>query len=343
VKISEVAISRPVFASMVILALVVFGVTSYGTIGVDLYPNVEIPVVTVTVPYEGADPETVEIDVTDVIEESVNTISGIKTLRSESIEGLSQVFIEFDLEEDIDLVSQDVRDKVAKIRGDLPLEIEPPIIEKFDVNSSPILSIVVAGPASIRQLTEYADDVVKPHLEGASGVGNIRLVGGRKREIRVWLHADLLQAYGLSPDDVTDTLTKENVEPPGGRVQTDAREIIVKTKGKLERVDEFEELIVAVRGGVPIRLGQVATVEDGLEDARSLARLNGQRAVSLLVRRQSGKNLLEVAVAVKQRLAELRGRLPAGFPTHSLPEATRVGCSQSHGAPQVYRDLCGYA
>ena len=312
-KISEVAISRPVFASMVILALVVFGVTSYGTIGVDLYPNVEIPVVTVTVPYEGADPETVEIDVTDVIEESVNTISGIKTLRSESIEGLSQVFIEFELEEDIDVVSQDVRDKVAKIRGDLPLEIEPPIIEKFDVNSSPILSIVVAGPASIRQLTEYADDVVKPHLEGAPGVGNIRLVGGRKREIRVWLHADLLQAYRLSPEDVTDTLTQENVEPPGGRVQTDAREIIVKTKGKIERVEEFEDLIVAVRRGVPIRLGQLATVEDGLEDARSLARLNGQRAVSLLVRRQSGENLLEVAVAVKERLDELRARLPEGY------------------------------
>ena len=312
-KISEVAINRPVFASMVILALVVFGVTSYGTIGVDLYPEVEIPVVTVTVPYEGADPETVEIDVTDVIEESVNTISGIKTLRSESIEGLSQVFIEFELEEDIDLVSQDVRDKVAKIRGDLPLEIEPPIIEKFDVNSSPILSIVVAGPASIRELTEYADDVVKPHLESASGVGNIRLVGGRKREIRVWLHADMLQAYGLSPDDVTDTLAKENVEPPGGRVETDAREIIVKTKGKVERVEEFEDLIVAVRGGVPIRLGQIATVEDGLEDARSLARLNGERAVSLLVRRQSGKNLLEVAAAVKERLDELRGRLPQGY------------------------------
>ena len=312
-KISEVAISRPVFASMAILALVVFGVTSYGTIGVDLYPDVEIPIVTVTVPYEGADPETVEIDVTDVIEESVNTISGIKTLRSESIEGLSQVFIEFELEEDVDLVSQDVRDKVAKIRGDLPLEIESPIIEKFDVNSSPILSIVVSGPASIRELTEYADDVVKPQLEGAPGVGNIRLVGGRKREIRVWLHADMLQAYGLSPEDITDTLTKENIEPPGGRVQTDAREIIVKTKGKIERVEEFEDLIVAVRRGVPIRLGQLATVEDGLEDARSLARLNGQRAVSLLVRRQSGENLLEVAVAVKQRLDELRGRIPQGY------------------------------
>ena len=150
-KVSELSIKRPVFASMVILALVVFGVVSYRSIGVDLYPNIDFPVVTVTVPYEGADPETVESEVTDVVEEAVNTISGIKTLRSQSMEGLSQVFVEFELGEDVDIVSQDVRDKVSSVRGELPREIDPPIIEKFDINSAPVLAIVLAGPVSIRE------------------------------------------------------------------------------------------------------------------------------------------------------------------------------------------------
>jgi len=313
VKIAELSIRRPVFASMVILAMVVFGLTSYRSIGVDLFPDVEFPVVTITVPYEGADPETVETEVTDVIEEAVNTISGVKTLRSESMEGLAQLFVEFELEEDVDIVSQEVRDKVASIRGDLPLEIDPPIVEKFDIDSSPILAIVVSGPVSIRELTEYADDVVKPHIEGSRGVGNVRLVGSREREIRIWLRADMLHAHDLSAGEVIDVLRRENIEPPGGRVETPTREIIVKTKGKVEKVEDFEDLVVANRGGTPVRLRDVAWVEDGQEDFRSLARLGGQRAVSLLVRRQSGENVLAVANGVKERLEELRRRLPEGY------------------------------
>ena len=158
-KISQTAIQRPVFTWMVILALVVFGITSYRRIGVDLFPDVDIPVVTVTVPYEGADPETVETEVTDVIEEAVNTISGIKSLRSESMEGAAQVFVEFKLGEDIDVVSQEVRDKVAGVRGDLPLEIEPPIVEKFDIDSSPIMSIVISGCSTFHSFD------LKPPLE----------------------------------------------------------------------------------------------------------------------------------------------------------------------------------
>ena len=239
-KISETCIQRPVFASMMIAALVVFGLTAYRTIGVDLYPDVDIPIVTVTVPYTGADPETVETEVTDKIEEAVNTISGVKTLRSESIEGLAQVFIEFELEENIDVVSQEVRDKVSGIRGDLPLEIDPPVVEKFDIDSSPIMAIVISGSSPIRELTRYADDVVKPRVESVSGVGNVRLVGDREREVRIWLRADELRAHGLTARNVIDTLREENLEPPGGRVETQQREIIVKTKGKVERVAEFK-------------------------------------------------------------------------------------------------------
>jgi len=312
-KISEVSINKPVFASMVMLSLVVFGLTAYRSIGVDLFPDVDMPVVTVSVVYEGADPETVETEVTDLVEEAVNTISGIKSLRSESIEGLCQVFVTFELEEDIDVVSQEVRDKVGAIRGDLPREIEPPLIQKLDLDSAPIMAIVLSGPASIRDLTEYADNVVKARIEGSPGVGSVRLVGDREREIRIWLRVDQLQARELSARDVLDKLREENLEPPGGRVETAEREIIVKTKGKLETVEEFSDLIVANRDGTPIRLGEVAWVEDGMEDFRSLARLNGERAVSLLVRRQSGTNMLEVADGVKKQLAKLEGELPKDY------------------------------
>ena len=312
-RISEVSIRRPVLASMIILAMVVFGLVSYRQIGVDLFPDVDIPVVTVTVIYEGADPKTVESEVTDLIEEAVNTIAGVKTLRSESIEGLGQVFVEFELEEDIDVVSQDVRDKVAGIRGELPLEIEPPIVEKFDIDAAPIMSIALAGNASIRDLTEYADDTVKPRLEGIPGVGSIRLVGQREREIRIWLRADQLRAHDISAQDLLDILDKENAEPPGGRVETASREIIVKTTGKVESVEEFEDLIIATRGGAPIRVKDIAWVEDGMEDCRSLARLDGRPAVSLEIRRQSGENVLETANAVKARLDKLRTQLPQGY------------------------------
>ncbi len=312
-KISETCIRRPVFASMMILALVVFGVVSYRTIGVDLFPDVDIPVVTVTVPYPGADPETVETDVTDKVEEAVNTISGIKVLRSESIEGLSQVFIEFELEVDIDVASQDVRDKVAAIRGDLPLDVDPPIVEKFDIDSAPILAVVLSGPVSIRELSDFADNRLKPRIENVDGVGNVRLVGKREREIRVWLRADRLRALGLTAEDVTDALAAENLEPPGGRIETRQREVIVKTKGKIERVEQFGEIVVTRRAGAPIRVRDVAWIEDGMEDMRSLARLDGTRAVSLLVRRQSGTNMLRVARAVKGRLDDVRSTLPEGY------------------------------
>ncbi len=331
-RIAHVSISRPVFASMVILALIVFGITSYRFMGVDLFPDVDFPIVTISVRYEGADPETVETEVTDVIEEAVNTISGIKTLRSQSSEGFSQVFIEFELEEDADVVSQDVRDKVASIRGDLPREIDPPIIEKFDPDAAPILAIVVSGPVSIRELTRYADDVVKRRIESIAGVGNVRLVGQREREVRIWLRVDALRAHGLSAKDVIDCLREENIEPPGGRVETGTREMIVKTKGKIEKVEDFENLVITTRGRTPIYLRDVAWVEDGMEDFRSLARLNGQRAVSLLVRRQSGRNVLAVADAVKQELQSLGQELPPGYDLIIAQDLSRFVADSFHQA-----------
>ena len=311
--ISNFCIRRPVFTLMLIGAMVVFGLTAYRSLGVSLFPDVDFPIVTVAVVYEGADPETVETEVTDVIEEAVNTISGIKSLRSESAEGISQIFIEFELDRNIDVASQDVRDKVAGIRADLPTEIEAPVVEKFDPDSAPILSIVLSGPTSIRELTRLADDVIKPQIEGIEGVGSVKLVGGRDREVRVWLRVDDLRTCGLAAQDVINALQQENIEYPGGRVESENREVVIKTLGEMESVRQFEEIVIAYRDGAPIRVRDVATVEDGQEDFRSLARLNGQPAVSLLVRRQSGENLLAVADGVKAELDKIRTSLPSGY------------------------------
>ncbi|MCA9095684.1 MAG: efflux RND transporter permease subunit, partial [Planctomycetaceae bacterium] len=309
-KISEISIRQPVFSTMVVAAMVVFGLVAYSRIGVDLFPSVDFPIVTVSVFYEGSDPETIETDVTEPIEEAVNTISGIKSLRSESVTGLSMTFVEFELGRNIDIAAQDVRDKVAAIRADLPKGIDPPVVEKFDPDSAPIMSITLAGTDSIRELTQYADNVIKPQIEGVDGVGAVEVVGGRDREIRIWLRVDDLRGYALTASDVVEAIEKENVEFPGGRVETGARELVVKTKGRIERPEDFENIVVAHRQGTPIRLKDVATVEDGMEDFRSLSRLNSQRAVSLQVRRQSGENMLAVATEVKKRLANVESNLP---------------------------------
>ena len=311
-KLSALCINRPILATMLIGAFVVFGLISYRNLDVSLFPDVDFPIVTVTVRLEGADPETVETEITDPLEEAVNTIGGIKSLRSESSEGVAQVFIEFELEQDIDVASQEVRDKVAGIRDQLPDDAEPPIVEKFDPDSAPILAIAVSGPVSIRQLTTYADDVLKPAIEGIDGVGSVRIVGGREREIRIWLRVNDLMAYGITARDVIETLEKENVEIPGGRVETGTRELVVRTRGEAERVSDFEDLVITYRRQTPVRIRDVASVEDGMEDLRSLSQLNDTRAVSVLVRRRSGANLLAVATDVKAQLDDIRRTLPPG-------------------------------
>lgn len=312
-KISENAVRRPVLTTMAIGALVVFGLVSWNTIGMALYPDVDMPVVTVTVVYEGASPKTVETEVTEILEESLSTISGIKSMRSETSEGVTQVFLEFQLGRDVDIAAQDVRDKVAAIRGELPTEAESPVVEKFDPDSAPILGIVLAGSASVRDLTLFADDIVKPRLESINGVGGVQLSGGREREVRIWLRADDLTRHNVSAQDVLDTLREGNVEFPGGKIETLTRELVVKTRGKVLTMKQFRQLNVSPRKNQVIRLEQVANVEDGLEDQRSLARLNGQSAISLSVRQQSGTNMVAIAKNVKIELDQIRSELPKGY------------------------------
>ncbi len=311
--VSNTSIRQPVFASMVISALIVFGIVSYRALGIDLFPKIDFPIVTVTAVLPGADPETVETDVTERLEEALNTIGGIKSLRSTSSEGVSIIVIEFDLERDVDAAAQDVRDKVSSTRRLLPTDLQEPVIEKLDPDAAPIIAVALAGARPIREITDYAKNVVKDRLERISGVGSVEIVGGREREIRVWLSADRLAAYGLAVDDVTRALQMENLEVPGGHIEMPATELVVRTRGRIQRPSDFADIIVAQRASGPIYVRDLGTVEDGMMDERSVSRLNGDRAVSLLIRRQSGTNAVEVAAAIKGALIEIERGLPRGF------------------------------
>ena len=331
-RIADVSIQRPVFAVMVIGALVTLGWISVGRLGVDLFPRVEFPYVAVTTVLEGATPETVETEITDIVEEHINTIAGVKRLQSTSSEGLSQVFVEFELEENLDVKAQDVRDKVALARFELPEDAEPSVVEKLDPDAYPILSVIVAGDMPVRELTRIADRIVKERLQRIPGVGSIRLVGNRDREVRLWLDGHRLRSYALTADDVIRAVRAEHAEVPGGRLETPGQltEFTVKTKGEVETVDEFGDLVVAYREGRPTRVRDVARVEDGLEDERTYAELDGVPGVSLELRRQSGRNTVEVARAVKTAVVELAAELPPGVRLIVTRDLSRFIESSAH-------------
>jgi HAE1 family hydrophobic/amphiphilic exporter-1 len=322
-RIADTSIRRPVFAVMLIGALVVLGLVSLPRLGVDLFPRIEFPLVTVTTVLEGASPETVEREVSQVLEESVNTIEGIRSLRSASSDSLSLLFIEFELEYDIREKTQQVRDRVAAVRAELPRDIDPPVIDRLDPDASPILAVMLAGPHSIKTLSEFADKRIKPRLERVPGVGSVTLVGDRPREIRIWIDPIRLSGYSLAIDDVLAALQREHVELPGGRIETAQQEYTVKTKGKLTSADLFGDIVVVERAGRVIHLRDVAFAEDGMAEERTISRLNGRRGVSLLVRRQSGENTVAVADAVSRALAELRDDLPPGYEMIEAMDSSR--------------------
>jgi HAE1 family hydrophobic/amphiphilic exporter-1 len=313
--ISDLSIRRPVLAVMLIGALVAMGWVSLGRIGVDLFPRVEFPYVTIQTVLEGASPDAVETDITDTLEAQINTIGGIQSLTSQSFEGASVIMIEFGLGENGDVKAQDVRDKVNLALRDLPQDADAPVIQKIDPDAEPILSVMLSGDMATRDLTEFADKIVKERLQRVPGVGQVVILGGRKRQVRVWLDADKLRAYGITADDVVAAIRRENTDFPGGNLALpgDRAEFSVKTKGEVKSVEDFKKIAVAFRPlQLPTMLGDVARIEDGAEDERTFATLNGKPGISLEVRRQSGQNTVEVAKAIKQELDALRQQLPPG-------------------------------
>lgn len=311
----DLSIRRAVFAVMIIMSLVGLGYMSMGRLGVDLFPDVEFPYVNVTATLDGASPETIESEVTDILEEYINTIEGIETLQSFSSEGRAQILVEFNLRSDAREKVQDVRDKVQLALAELPPDMDPPIVDKVDPDAAPVISVMISGNIPIAELTAFADDVAKERLQRLEGVGAVSIIGGRQRAIRIWLDNDRLRAFGVTGDDVRKAIVSEHAELPGGRLETGSRtrEFGVKTLAEVTSAGGFAELPVAYRdNGVTIRISDVAEVEDGLEDERSAALLNGQRGISLDIRKQSGQNTVEVAHRVKQAVEELRALAPDG-------------------------------
>ncbi|HYP15134.1 MAG TPA: efflux RND transporter permease subunit [Bryobacteraceae bacterium] len=312
-KLAEVCIRRPVFATMLVMALVVLGFDAYRKLGVDLFPKVDFPIVTITTRLPGAAPEEVETQVSKRIEEAVNTISGIDDLRSASAEGSSIVAIQFVLDKDPEVAAQEVRDNVSRILPLLPRDADPPVIEKVATDASPILSIAVSSGRDLRETTKLVDDRIKKNIESMKGVGQVRFVGDRQRQIQVWLDGEKLYSYNLNVEQVRAALAAQNVEIPGGRVDQGPREVALRTLGRVNQPQDFARIVVANVGGSPVRVSDIGRVVDGYEEPRSLARLNGTPAVVLEIRKQAGTNTLQVIDDIKARITELQKALPPDF------------------------------
>jgi len=308
--LSDFSIKRPVVAAVITLALIFFGILGYQRIGIDLYPKVDFPMVTITTTLFGAAPEVMDTDITDPIEEQVNTIEGVKHITSTSGYGFSQIVVEFELYRNIDSVVQDVRAKVDLAKRKLPTDIDPPIIDKIDINAIPIFWLSMKGNLSLQRLGMLADEVLRPQLESIKGVGTINLDGYAKREIRVWLDGQKMEARRLASNDIAKALLAKNIELPGGIIESIDREFTVRSLGELRNVEEFNSLIITYQNGAPVRLRDVGWTEDGVEPVRTIARYNRVPSIGLSIIPRSGANVVEVARGVKQKLQEVRQTLP---------------------------------
>ena len=309
--LSDLSIKQPVFATMMMVGLVVLGIFSFKQLSTDLFPNVDLPVVSVQTLYPGVAPETVETEITKRIEEAINPLEGIRHIGSVSTEGFSSVVAEFKLGTNIHTAAQDVRSKVSALRKDFPTGVEEPVIQRLDPADLPILSLSVTSPKlTPKQLTSLAEKVIKKRLENVEGVGSLTIVGGQRREIQILLDPAKMKSYNLTVPVVIGSLRGENLELPAGKINHGPIEELVRVEGKVPQPDQFEDLIVKSIHDVPVYMREVASVADGYEEQRTLALINGQRALALEIRKQSGGNTVDVADAVKQEIPKLNQELP---------------------------------
>ncbi|HEY3131507.1 MAG TPA: efflux RND transporter permease subunit [Acidobacteriota bacterium] len=310
-KLASICVQRPVFATMLVMSLMVLGLASYINLGVDLFPKIDFPTITVQVTLEGASPEEIESQITKPVEEALNTINGMDELRSVSQEGVSLTFATFKLERDVESAAQDVRDKIGRIQNKFPFGTDPPIIEKADPDATPVVALTVSGNRSLREITEIARKQIKEPLEGLSGIGSIDVVGGRQREIQIYVDPNRMYAYGLTIDRVRQALQAQNVEIPGGRVEQPGQELVLRTMGRVEQVEDFNDVIIQYSNGAPIKVSDIGRAEDGVVEPRNISRYNGRNAVTLLVRKQSGTNTVKVADLLFRQVDAIQKILPA--------------------------------
>ncbi len=312
-KLSDLSIRRPVLASMVSLALILFGAIGYTRLAVREFPDVDPPIVSVSTELPGANPQVVESAVTDILEEELSTVEGLRTLTSSSAEGFSNITLEFNLERGVEAAAQDVRDKVARVRGRLPEEVREPVVAKQEADAQPFFWLALSGANyDLLQLSDLGDRLVKSRLQTLPGVGQARIFGERRFSMRVWLSAAELSARGLTVQDVQQAIRSRNVEVPAGRIESERREFTVRSLGELKTPEQFADLVVSSTGGVLVKLRDLGRVELGAEDDRSLLRFNGTSAVAIGVVRQSKANIIQVADAIRNELPKIQESLPPG-------------------------------
>ncbi len=322
-KLAEICIRRPVFATMIVLSLVVVGSASYFKLGVDRFPSVDLPTISVRTNLPGASAEEVESLVTQQIEEVVNTVDGIDELRSISGPGTSFIIATFKLDRNLESAAQDVRDRVSSLGRSLPDDATPPIVQKFDNDSTPVVTIALSGDRSIRELTEFADKTARVQLERVGGVGEVRVVGGLDRAINIWIDAERLAAYQIPVTAVQAALNRQNTDVPGGNVNIGREELVLRTLGRYTDPRAFEDLVIANVNGSPIHIRDVGRVEDGTKERRSIARLNGVPTVTLEIRRQSGANTIDVINGIKRELPRVTSQLPADVKVEVVRDQSR--------------------
>ena len=313
-SLPEISIKRPVFATVVLAALILMGIVNYGKMNVDEMPDTSLPYVSVSITYEGAQSDQVDSQVTQKVEEAVGEARGVKHIESTSREGEAEVNVEFNFGIDPAAAAQEVRDKVSAIRGELPDNVKEPVISRFDMNAQPVVSIAITSEtASMREISIFVNDVLKPRLQKINGVGQLTISGKQEREIKLLLNQEKLNAFGLSVADVGQQLKMVNQDVPAGRLQDKKQQLSVRTAGNFKAIDQFEPVIVGTRDGSPIYFWQIGFAKDTIKDITTTARYDGKPAIGIAIGKQSGGNAVKVATAVKQELQTLKAEMPAGM------------------------------
>ncbi|WP_438025351.1 efflux RND transporter permease subunit [Sorangium sp. So ce233] len=322
--LARVCVKRPVFASVLMLIIVVVGAAGYTRLGLDQFPDIDVPYVVVTTRLDGAAPEEVEAEISDRIEGAVNTISGIEELRSTSTQGVSQVVVGFELEKDADVAAQEVRDKINAVLPSLPKGIDPPIVSRIDLGAAPVLLVSVESDMPIRDLSEIADKQVRRQIEGISGVGQVNLIGAQGRQLNVWLDPIALRAQGITAAEVQRAIAAQNLMTPGGSVETGPEDLTLRVMGRVDSPEALGRVVLREKDGRAVRLSDVARVEDDRAEEKTWAQLDRRRTVLLSVVKQSGQNTVAVVDAVRSRLAEVQRSLPEGTKIEVVRDGSRV-------------------
>ncbi|MBF0502261.1 MAG: efflux RND transporter permease subunit [Candidatus Riflebacteria bacterium] len=333
-NLAAICIKRPVFTVMITMALVVMGIISYAGLGLDLMPRIDLPIIRVFATFPGGNPEEIETQIAKPIEEACNTVGGIDQIMTKCQFGVAQVIVRFQLDKDINVASQEIRDRISRIMSSFPQGMDAPVIEKVDPDAMPVITLVVSGNMRLRDLTFFARKRIKEPLEAINGVGAIQMVGAREREIHIILDTIKMAKYGLTVSQVQSALEGQNLEIPGGQVTEGKREFILRTMGRLIDPRKFAEIIVATVGNTNILAKDIATIDDSEEEARTLARLDGVNCLSLVIQKQSGINTVEVIDSIKKRVADLLPGFPKGvkvLPIRDTSEFIKASLHELNG------------